>query len=153
MRKTPLSRTERAVAKNEAELTAIAKSAELMVVGRERILDDLEGFRQVSILDFFEEDDRTGRIKLKDLAELKELPRHAQRWLKKIQIRDTIDGQVTTVEGLDVLQVLEKAGNSLGMWKNAAPTSVTNIQYIARLPAETKTVEEWKEQATKTLHK
>ncbi len=111
-----LTDNERAQLRNDADRAAALASAKLFVIGREQVVDDLEGFRQVSMLDFFNQSEHTGRLMLKPLEELRLLPRHHQRWLKKIRIKDEIDGQTISIEGLDTLNILEKAGKYLKMW-------------------------------------
>lgn len=107
---------DRAKLRNEADLAQIAKEAKLLSVGRERVVDDLEGFRKVSMFDFFNQSEHTGRLILKPLEELRQLSHHHQRWVKKIRIKDDIDGQTINFEGVDVMNVLEKAGKFLKMW-------------------------------------
>lgn len=112
----PLTAKDRIRLANEAEDKAITESVKYLTIGRERIIDDLEGFRKVSLLDFFDQEERTGRLVLKHLEDMRKLSHHHQRWLKKIRIKDEIDGQTISIEGLDTMKVIDKAGQCLKMW-------------------------------------
>jgi len=117
----------------ESERAAIVKGATRDIVAGDRVLEDLEGFRQVSMLDFLRPGRVKGSIALKSLEELKQLSPHHQRSIKKMTIRDTIDGQVTTFEVVDILRVEELIGKATDLWKDGAKHVHMHLPDLQRL--------------------
>ena len=141
----------------DAERAAIERSASRDYDARALVLADLEGYRTVSMLDFLCPGRMKGTIALKSLDALRQLPPHHQRSIRKMTIRDTIDGQVTTIEIHDPLRAVELIGKTAGLFKEEhkhlhinAPADVQRLadatpeQLAAlrkRAEAELKTVE------------
>ncbi len=123
----------RLAAKARAEQAAVAvRDAELMeeakrqIVHRDSVLRDLEAFRQISALDYFEEV-APGEYKMKSLDELRKLGPAHLRYVRKIRMTtntrtlmdtgDTVTTSHATVELPDILAVEKMIGDYLGMWQ------------------------------------
>ncbi len=148
-RSKPLSPSDRIELRNAAERAAIQQGATRDIVGRDRVLEDLEGFRKVNPLDYLEEI-APGAFKVKSLEDLRKLPLTAQRFIRKINIstrsltlKETGDTVTTTHASLelhDIIRIEEMIGKYLHLWKDGDTHQHLHLhageaQRLAQMPA------------------
>lgn len=81
---------------------------------RTQILMELSARAQVNMVDFLKAN-RDGTLTVKSIAELKRLPEAAQRMLKTLKIKSTIDGQEITLGLHDSNRALDRIIDLLGL--------------------------------------
>jgi hypothetical protein len=116
----PLTTQDRIQLKVAAEKQAIAEAARVEVVSRVQLVEELERWRNLTLLDFFEVDDAGRMVRLLPLTKMRP---DAQRAIRKVRMQTTTtkDGDTQTTIEVDLhdgLKIREMIGKALGLWRD-----------------------------------